>query len=114
ERRTRALQTGRGVRLHFLLLLALLPLHDAAQSSAERQPREADPGAAAAPPGYPARPVRLIAGTSPGGVTDLLARMAALGIAPGIGQNVVVDNRPGATGNVGIEIVSKSPPDGHT
>jgi len=63
---------------------------------------------------YPARPIRLVAGTSPGGVTDLLARMASAGLAPMLGQNVVVDNRPGATGNVAIELVAKSPPDGHT
>ena len=63
---------------------------------------------------YPARPIRMIAGTSPGGVTDLLARMAAAGLAPLLGQNVVVDNRPGATGNVAIELTAKAPPDGHT
>jgi tripartite-type tricarboxylate transporter receptor subunit TctC len=77
-------------------------------------PAPAADAQSSAPPGYPNRPVRLVAGTSAGGVTDLLARMAALGIAPALGQNVVVDNRPGATGNVGIELVSKSPPDGHT
>jgi tripartite-type tricarboxylate transporter receptor subunit TctC len=63
---------------------------------------------------YPARPIRLIAGTSPGGITDLLARMASAGLAPMLGQNVVVDNRPGATGNMAIDLVAKSPPDGHT
>jgi tripartite-type tricarboxylate transporter receptor subunit TctC len=63
---------------------------------------------------YPVRPIRMVAGTSPGGVTDLLARMAAAGLTPVLGQNVVVDNRPGATGNVAIELVAKSPPDGHT
>lgn len=63
---------------------------------------------------YPVRPIRMVAGTSPGGVTDLLARMAAAGLAPVLGHNIVVDNRPGATGNVAIELVAKSPPDGHT
>jgi tripartite-type tricarboxylate transporter receptor subunit TctC len=56
----------------------------------------------------------MVAGTSPGGVTDLLARMASAALAPALGQNVVVDNRAGATGNVAIELVSKSPPDGYT
>jgi tripartite-type tricarboxylate transporter receptor subunit TctC len=70
-------------------------------------------GIASAQP-YPSRPIRMVAGTSPGGVTDLLARMAAAGLTPVLGQNVVVDNRPGATGNVAIELVAKSPPDGHT
>jgi tripartite-type tricarboxylate transporter receptor subunit TctC len=67
-----------------------------------------------APAGYPSRPVRLVAGTSPGGVTDLLARTAAAALAPMLRQNVVVDNRPGATGNVAMELVSRSPADGHT
>jgi tripartite-type tricarboxylate transporter receptor subunit TctC len=70
--------------------------------------------AGAAAQDYPVRPIRMIAGTSPGGVTDLLARMAAAALAPALGQNVVVDNRPGATGNLAIELVAKSPPDGHT
>jgi len=56
----------------------------------------------------------LIAGTSPGGVTDLLARMASAGLAPVLGHSIVVDNRPGATGNVAMELVAKAPPDGHT
>ena len=63
---------------------------------------------------YPVRPIRLIAGTSPGGVTDLLARMASAGLAPVLGHSVVVDNRPGATGNVAMELVAKASPDGHT
>jgi tripartite-type tricarboxylate transporter receptor subunit TctC len=97
------------------LALALLPVLAHAQSSARRVDAAAA-GAApvAAPAGYPARPLRLVAGTSPGGVTDLLARMASAALAPALGQNVVVDNRPGATGNVAIELVAKSPADGHT
>ena len=63
---------------------------------------------------YPARPIWLVAATSPGGVTDLIARLASTGLAPKLGQNVVVDNRPGATGNVAIELVAKAPPDGYT
>jgi tripartite-type tricarboxylate transporter receptor subunit TctC len=97
------------------MILALLAPTALAQSSA---PRPAPSKERAAPPaaveGYPARPIRLVAGTSPGGVTDLLARTAALSLVPMLGQNVVVDNRPGATGNVAIELVSKSPPDGQT
>lgn len=63
---------------------------------------------------YPARPIRLVAATSAGGITDFLARVAAAELGPMLGQNVVVDNRPGATGNVAIELVVKSPPDGYT
>ena len=63
---------------------------------------------------YPERPIRMVAATSPGGLTDLLARLAAISLGPMLGQTVVVDNRPGATGNVAGELVAKSPPDGHT
>ena len=63
---------------------------------------------------YPVRPIRLVAATSPGGITDHLARTAAAGLAPAIGQTVVVDNRPGATGTVAIDLVAKSSPDGYT
>ena len=63
---------------------------------------------------YPARPIRLVAATSAGGITDFLARVAASELSPMLGQNVVVDNRPGATGNLAIELVAKSPPDGYT
>jgi tripartite-type tricarboxylate transporter receptor subunit TctC len=63
---------------------------------------------------YPARPIRMVAATSAGGITDFLARLAAAELTTQLGQNVVVDNRPGATGTVAIELVAKSPPDGHT
>ena len=63
---------------------------------------------------YPTRPVRMVAATSPGGITDFLARTAAAHLGPMLGQNVVVDNRPGATGNVAIDLVAKAPHDGYT
>ena len=98
-----------------VLALALLPAQADAQSSARRDGAAASSARPiAAPAGYPARPLRLVAATSPGGVTDLLARMAAAALAPALGQNVVVDNRPGATGNVAMDLVSKAPADGHT
>src|SRR6267378_2795945 len=65
-------------------------------------------------PGYPARPIRLVAGTAPGGITDYLARRSAEGLAVQLGAQVVVENKAGATGNLAIEHVAKSPPDGHT
>lgn len=63
---------------------------------------------------YPARPIRLIVGWAPGGAPDIFARMVGEKLHAQMGQPVIVDNRPGATGNIGAEIVAKAPPDGHT
>src|SRR2546429_810913 len=65
-------------------------------------------------PGYPARTIRLVAGTAPGGITDYLARMSAEGLALQLGTQVVVENKAGATGNLAIEHVARSAPDGYT
>ena len=62
----------------------------------------------------PSRPVRLVVPFVGGGATDLTARLIAERLTPMIGQPVVVDNRPGAGGNLGADIVAKSDPDGHT
>ena len=63
---------------------------------------------------YPNRPVRLIVPQSPGASTDLTARLIAQKLTPALGQNVIVDNRPGAGSIVGTEIVAKAVPDGYT
>jgi len=63
---------------------------------------------------YPTRPVRYVVGFVPGGATDILARAMQPRLSERLGQQVVVDNRPGANGNVAAEIVAKSPADGHT
>ncbi|MFM2151489.1 MAG: hypothetical protein RLZZ187_3795 [Pseudomonadota bacterium] len=62
----------------------------------------------------PTRPVRLVVPFVGGGATDLTARLIAERLTPMLGQPVVVDNRPGAGGNLGADIVAKSDPDGHT
>lgn len=63
---------------------------------------------------YPNRPIRMIVAFAPGGGTDIIGRIAAQGIAAALKQQVVVDNRPGAGGNIGTELAARSAPDGHT
>jgi tripartite-type tricarboxylate transporter receptor subunit TctC len=63
---------------------------------------------------YPARPVRFIVPSAAGGGTDIIARAISLKLAESLGQQFVVDNRPGAGQMIGIELAAKAPPDGHT
>jgi tripartite-type tricarboxylate transporter receptor subunit TctC len=63
---------------------------------------------------YPARPIRLIVPNPPGGATDNLARVIAPKLTELLGQNVVVDNRPGSNGNLATEATVRATPDGHT
>jgi tripartite-type tricarboxylate transporter receptor subunit TctC len=72
--------------------------------------RAGEPAAAA----YPTRHVRLIAPFTAGSTLDIMARLVAERLGTGLGHNVVVDNRPGANGIVGIDLVAKAPPDGYT
>jgi len=64
--------------------------------------------------GFPNRPIRLVVGFVPGGATDITARAIAPKMSEVLGQPVVVDNRPGAGGNLASELVARSPADGHT
>lgn len=63
---------------------------------------------------FPERPIRLLVGFAPGGGTDTTARAIARKLTESLGQQVVVDNRPGAAGNIAAHIVAQASPDGHT
>ena len=79
-----------------LALLAALPLQVQAQDA------------------YPNKPIRMVVPYPPGGPTDLTARVVAAEMSNSLGQTIVVDNRPGASGMIGAELVAKAPPDGYT
>ena len=63
---------------------------------------------------FPSKPIRLVVTFPPGGGTDAIARLLSVPLSESMGQQVVVDNRPGASGNIGAEIVAKAPADGYT
>jgi tripartite-type tricarboxylate transporter receptor subunit TctC len=63
---------------------------------------------------YPAKPVRMLVVWPPGGSNDVVARVVAQRVTESLGQQFIVENRPGATGTIGSEIAAKAPPDGYT
>src|SRR6516165_2360733 len=63
---------------------------------------------------YPSRPVRIIVGFAPGGATDIQARLMGQWLSDHLGQQFIVENRAGASGNIGTETVAKAPADGYT
>ncbi|HZN27536.1 MAG TPA: tripartite tricarboxylate transporter substrate binding protein [Burkholderiales bacterium] len=88
-------------RLCMLTVLTIFPI--------SASPAQADRAGA-----YPTKPIRLIVPLTAGGPTDLLARIIAVPLSDALGQQVIVDNRPGAGGNIGADIAAKSPADGYT
>src|SRR5258708_18844652 len=63
---------------------------------------------------YPSQPIRMIAPFPPGGSVDIMARLIADPLAGQLGGRVIVDNRSGASGNIGMGAAARAPPDGHT
>ena len=63
---------------------------------------------------YPSKPIRMIVPWPPGGITDVISRGLAAALSDSLGQTVVIDNRPGAAGTLGVGIVAKAQPDGYT
>jgi tripartite-type tricarboxylate transporter receptor subunit TctC len=63
---------------------------------------------------YPARPVRIVVGFAAGGSTDIVARVVGQWLSERLGQPFIIENRPGAGGNIGIESVVRAPADGYT
>ena len=85
------------------LLSSGVHAQDASRSAAQ------NPAAA-----YPSTPIRFVLGFPPGGASDTMARLIGTRLAENLGQPLVIDNRPGAGGNIAAEIVARSVPDGHT
>ena len=63
---------------------------------------------------YPSRPIHLVTGNPPGGATDFIARAIGQPLSVRLGQSIVIDNRPGANGNISAEVAAKAAPDGYT
>jgi len=63
---------------------------------------------------YPVRPVRMVVGFGPGAVADVIARAMAVRMSQSIGQQIVIENRPGAGSSLGAEYVARAPKDGYT
>jgi tripartite-type tricarboxylate transporter receptor subunit TctC len=89
--------------------LSLAALFAAASAVCQAQATSAGSGQ-----DWPSRPIRLLVGFPAGGPTDVVARIVSDKIAAQTGQRIVVDNRPGAAGNIAVEIMTKSNADGHT
>src|SRR5947207_14220754 len=92
--------TGRSGMGNLLSMLALAVSFAAAANPASAQ--------------YPTKPIRIIVPFAAGGTTDILSRAVGAKLAAVLGQPVIADNRPGASGVIGSEIVAKASPDGYT
>jgi len=96
----RRVQSARGTRLATAALVLAVAPQFAPPVAAQTQ--------------YPARPLRMISPFPPGGPTDIVGRLVSARLAEQLGQPIVVESRPGASGNVGLEAAARSAPDGYT
>ena len=96
------LEQGRSLRRACLVVLASFAMLAATDTAF----------AQAAP--WPSKAIRLVVGFAPGGTTDLMARVLAQALTEAMGQTVIVDNKPGASGNIAAGEVAKAAPDGYT
>jgi tripartite-type tricarboxylate transporter receptor subunit TctC len=85
-----------------------------ATGTALAQPTASEPGSAAAEPGWPSHPIRLIVPFPPASTADVVARVLGQKLGQRLGQQFVVENRVGASGNIGAEMIAKATPDGYT
>ena len=99
----------RSIHRRTTLRLCMSALALAAFTHAQAQTASTGSGQA-----YPTRPIRYVVAFVPGGINDILARIVGQKLSEAWGQPVIVDNRPGAGGNLGTELVAKSSPDGYT
>lgn len=90
-------------------LIRALPLAAAVVACFPTMASAAEAGGA-----YPTRPIRMLVGFAPGGGTDTTARALTPKLSERLGQQIIVDNRPGAAGNIATDITTKAPPDGYT
>ena len=96
----------------FLFIICNFPL-----AGVEAQPASTEPvlsSSKGSGQAYPARPIRLVVPVPPGGSNDILSRITAQAMSPGLGQTVVIDNRAGAAGMIGADNIAKSAPDGYS
>ncbi len=97
--------------LLFLILAAALPLSAQSQSASTGSEPALSPSKGQA---YPAKPIRIIVPFPPGNTMDIMSRLIAPKLAERLGQNVIVDNRAGAAGQLGLELAARAVPDGYT